>query len=136
LKVLFTNFTEQVSIMRRSTVPSLPPQLGFPGLLPIACNSGACFVKNIAIIIDATRVIRMMIITDATIWSITYIRQLELSITLLDSISSTGITHHCVTIKIVFFHRCLLYTFINYIQNLKLTGSVFHDLTGAWLLSE
>jgi hypothetical protein len=100
LKVLFTNFTEQVSIMRRLTVPSLPPQLGFPGL-PIGYNSGACFVKNITIMIDATRFIRMMIISDATTWSITYSRQLELSITLLDNISSTGITHddHCVTIQ-------------------------------------
>jgi hypothetical protein len=32
LKILFTLFTKQATLMRRSTVPSLPFQLGFPGL--------------------------------------------------------------------------------------------------------
>ncbi len=50
----------------------------------------------------------MMIISDATTWSITYSRQLELSITLRDNISSTGTTisstgtthdDRCVTIQ-------------------------------------
>ncbi len=31
MKILFTFFTEQATLMRRQNVPSLPPQLEFPG---------------------------------------------------------------------------------------------------------
>ncbi len=51
----------------------------------------ACFIKEITIVNEASRVIRIIIVSDVTAWS--SVTLLELPITLLENIYSTGVTH-------------------------------------------
>jgi len=51
LKIFFTFFTKQVTLMRRSTVQSLPPQLVFPGKILVRPKLFRLEKKNVLFLI-------------------------------------------------------------------------------------